>query len=74
MKAYTLTTDQQTEAAALKAAVLTAQAALVAANQALTAYLTSATCNLAGSPPSSTLKSGQRLQLTADGTMAILLP
>jgi len=74
MKAYPLTTDQQTAVAALKAAVAAAQAEFLAANQALSAYLATATGNVAGSPSSSTLKSGQRLQLTADGTSAILLP
>jgi|HubBroStandDraft_1064217.scaffolds.fasta_scaffold1690615_1 hypothetical protein len=66
MKAYPLTSPQQAQAATLKAAVATAQAALVAANQALAAYLASS----AGVTP----KGGQRLQLTSDGTSAILTP
>jgi len=74
MKAYSLTSPQQAEAATLKAAVTTAREALIAANQALAAYLATETGNVAGSPPASTLSSGQRFQLTSDGTMAILLP
>jgi hypothetical protein len=66
MKAYTLTSPQQNEAATLKAAVATAQAALIAANRALAAYLATS----AGV----TLSAGQRLQLTSDGTSVILTP
>jgi hypothetical protein len=74
MKAYSLTSAQQTEAAALKAAVSSARAAFVAAQQAFEAYLAAATGNVAGSPPTSTLNGAQRLQLTSDGTTAILQP
>jgi hypothetical protein len=54
--------------------VAAAQAALVAANQVLALHLATASGNVAGSPPVPTLTAGQRLQLTSDGTSAILLP
>jgi hypothetical protein len=61
MKATTLTTPQQTQAATNKAAVTAAAAALAAAQQTHLSYLRSA----AGLPANA------RVQLSDDGTMVI---
>jgi hypothetical protein len=61
MKAVTLTAPQQTQAAANKAALATAQAAYVAAQNAHVSYLRTA----AG------LSANARVQLSDDGTMVI---
>jgi hypothetical protein len=63
MKAITLTAPQQTQAAANKAALATAQAAYIAAQQTAVSYLRSA----AGLPATA------RVQLSDDGTMVICL-
>jgi hypothetical protein len=66
MKAYPLTSPQQTAIATLNTTVATTKAAYIAANAAVTAYLATA----AGV----TLTSGQRLTQTSDGTSVILQP
>jgi hypothetical protein len=75
MKVQALTSPQQTQAASLKAAVTSAQSALVAARAAFAAYLVSCLPPNAGSPPTpATLAPGQRAQLTSDGTSLVILP
>ena len=64
MNAITLTAAQQTQAASLQAAVTSAQAALVTARQALQTYLAAT----AGATKN------QRVQLTADGKTAVVMP
>lgn len=66
MKAVTLTAEQQTEAGALKGTFTAAQTAAQTAHKAYIAYL----ATVAGV----TLKPGQRLQLTDDGTAVVLIP
>lgn len=61
MKVIALTTAQQSQAASLKAAVISAQAALIAANKALNTYLVSI----------SGIKVPHRNTLTDDGTAVV---
>jgi hypothetical protein len=66
MKAYPLTSPQQTAITTLNTTVATTKAAYIAANAAVAAYLATA----AGV----TLTSVQRLTQTSDGTSVILQP
>jgi hypothetical protein len=65
MKSVALTTAQQTQAASLKAAFVTAQQAAKTAHTAYMTFLSTA----AGVP----VTPGQRLQLTDDGTSVVII-
>jgi hypothetical protein len=66
MKVVPITVAQQTQAVSLKASFTTAQQAAQTAHKAYIAFLSTA----AGV----TLKPGQRLQLTDDGSAVVLIP
>ena len=66
MKSVTLTTVQQTQALAIKATFAAAQQN---AHTAHTAYV-----NFLATAAGVTLKPGQRLQLTDDGSSVVLIP